>query len=407
MTAAVTDLRTDDSDLAEVPAGRWDELAVPEGWEPIAEICRDIKRDLAKSVRDTVDAIRLEVDLYRDAPIPTEDLVASVERNLEVLLLGIAERRSPTAEEIAVRSALGSRRARQAFPVDALLAAYHVGYRDLWKRFLQHTDDEQVSHLLLGAASTMWEWTHRITDAIGRAHAETRRTLDAEAATVRQRFLELLLTGEVDSDQQRTVCVLLGFEPRATFQAIVVGGTDTAATPPPRLQSELNLIAGRHQAIPHRGRVVVISQGGDTAAVRTAVCRLYPHAVVGVGLARSGLGGARLSVGDAERAARTADGPGWHTFEDTWLWAVLRHESDRLDAFLEAGRRTATDHPSLADTLRAYADGGFCLSAAARQLHVHPNTASYRLDRWRELTGWDPRTFGGLTRSLAAITVTG
>lgn len=71
--------------------------------------------------------------------------------------------------------------------------------------------------------------------------------------------------------------------------------------------------------------------------MRIAVSRLYPHAVVGAGLARSGLGG-RLSVGDAERAARTADGPGWHAFEDTWLWAVLRHESDRLDAFLEAGR---------------------------------------------------------------------
>lgn len=407
MTAALDQLRADDSDLAAISPHRWDRLAVPPGWEPIAGICLEIRAELARSVRDTVDAICLEVDLYRNAPIPREDLVASVERNLEVLLLGIAERRSPTAEEIAVRSALGSRRARQGFPVDALLAAYHVGYRDLWKRFLQHTDDDRVSHLLLGAASTMWEWTHRVTDAIGRAHAETSRALDAEAATVRQRFLELLLTGEVDSDQQRTVCVLLGFDPRGTFQAIVVGDTDTAATPPPRLQSELNLIAGRHQAIPHRGRVVVISQGGDMSAVQTAVGRLYPSSVVGVGLTRSGLTGARLSVGDAERASQTADGPGWHAFEDTWLWAVLRHESNRLDAFLEAGRRTAADHPSLADTLRAYADGGFCLSVAARQLHVHPNTASYRLDRWRELTGWDPRTFGGLARSLAAITVTG
>ena len=40
--------------------------------------------------------------------------------------------------------------------------------------------------------------------------------------------------------------------------------------------------------------------------------------------------------------------------------------------------------------------------AAARRLGLHPNSTMYRLARWHELTGWDPRTFRGLSLSLLA-----
>jgi hypothetical protein len=399
---AVVDIAKDSRDLVDLPPTRWDRLVVPEGWEPIAAICREIRRNLSTSVRDAVDAIRSEVDLYRHCPVPRDDLIKSVERNLEMLLIGIAERRGPTPAELEARGALGSRRAHQGFPIDALLQAYHVGYRDLWKRFLKYTDDENVSHLLLGAASTMWEWTHQITDAIGRAHAETTHVLAVRAASVRHRFLELLLTDEIDSDALRTVCGTLGFDARGAFHATVVmdAASDEAV---PRFQVELNLLQGNHQAIPHGSRLVVISQGGDPAELRNAITRLYPDAVVGIGLTRPGLPGARLSVGDAERVADLGTAPRTYAFDDNWLWAVLLRESDRLDAFLQQGRRVARDNPSVAETVEAYAVSGFNVSVAARQLHVHPNTATYRLDRWRELTGWDPRSFNGLVRSLAAL----
>jgi PucR C-terminal helix-turn-helix domain/GGDEF-like domain len=402
MTAVADVDSSDNRDLVRLPPGRWDDLAIPEGWEPIADICRHINGTLANSVRDTVDAIRSEVDLYRSCPVPRDDLVTSVERNLEVLLLGIAERRGPTPDEVEARAVLGSRRANQGLPVDALLQAYHVGYRDLWKRFLKYTDDDRVSHLLLGAASTMWEWTHQVTDAIGRAYAETSHVLAVRAASVRHRFLDLLLTGDIDADALRTVAGTLGYDVRGTFYATVIVDPESGDSVP-RFQAELNVLPGNHQAIPHGPRLVVVSQAGDQAALQQAVVRLYPDAVVGVGLTRPGLAGARLSVGDAERAADLSAAAGLNTFDDSWLWAVLLRESDRLDAFLEHGRRAARENPSVAETVEAYAASGFCVSVAARHLHVHPNTATYRLDRWRQLTGWDPRSFDGLVRSMAAL----
>lgn len=50
----------------------------------------------------------------------------------------------------------------------------------------------------------------------------------------------------------------------------------------------------------------------------------------------------------------------------------------------------------------AFAEADTSITHCARTSHLHANTVVYRLGRWRELTGWDPRTFSGLTRSIAA-----
>ena len=49
------------------------------------------------------------------------------------------------------------------------------------------------------------------------------------------------------------------------------------------------------------------------------------------------------------------------------------------------------------------ASHGFSVSAAARALHLHTNSLAYRLERWKQLTGWDFRTADGLLRSLASL----
>jgi sugar diacid utilization regulator len=43
------------------------------------------------------------------------------------------------------------------------------------------------------------------------------------------------------------------------------------------------------------------------------------------------------------------------------------------------------------------------VAKSAKSLNLHANSLGYRLDRWRKLTGWDPRTFEGLRRSVAAV----
>jgi sugar diacid utilization regulator len=37
---------------------------------------------------------------------------------------------------------------------------------------------------------------------------------------------------------------------------------------------------------------------------------------------------------------------------------------------------------------------------ARKPLYLHPNTVTYRLDRWQHLTGWNPRSLDGLLSSV-------
>ena len=121
-------------------------------------------------------------------------------------------------------------------------------------------------------------------------------------------------------------------------------------------------------------------------------------------MARPGLLGAHLTIGDAERAfAITSSETQVVHFSTDWHAAIVRQSGDRLGALLQQGSATARAHPHLAEAVTAFAEGGFSVAEAARGISLHPNTVDYRLNRWRALTGWEPRSFRGLVNSLASI----
>jgi DNA-binding PucR family transcriptional regulator len=86
-----------------------------------------------------------------------------------------------------------------------------------------------------------------------------------------------------------------------------------------------------------------------------------------------------------------------------WVLTTLVGEPARLVEVTAQGQAVAAQAGHLSDAVEAFAEHGLSVVAAARALHVHPNTVIYRLERWRTLTGWDPRTFGGLALSIASL----
>ena len=74
----------------------------------------------------------------------------------------------------------------------------------------------------------------------------------------------------------------------------------------------------------------------------------------------------------------------------------------KLALLFSRAAATAQADFHLAEAVLAFADNGLSLAGAARALHLHPNSLAYRLDRWRERSGWDPRTGDGLVASLIA-----
>jgi hypothetical protein len=174
-----------------------------------------------------------------------------------------------------------------------------------------------------------------------------------------------------------------------------------------RVQARLDLLPGTYAVGQEPGAVLVLVQGGDLDPV-AGVLGEQGLACVAAGLARTGRYAARESLQDARAAAAVARGrAGRWAFAELWPMALADESGERLEPLIGPVAALARNHPHLAEAVGAFADHGFTVSSAARALSVHPNTLSYRLERWQELTGVEVRTVAGLVASRTAVELVG
>jgi hypothetical protein len=163
------------------------------------------------------------------------------------------------------------------------------------------------------------------------------------------------------------------------------------------LRSELTIRGIEHTIGSVQRALVVITSGGEDLQwedlVRSVGLRL------GSGELRAGLGRQRRSVleaarscWEAEEALRHAGTGGLTRFPQIELATLLRADPgwtefarSRLGPLLEGG----SGNEDLLLTLRAFLDAGQNAKEAARDLHVHRNTLTYRLRRIRNLLALD------------------
>ncbi|HVL32494.1 MAG TPA: hypothetical protein VM600_02820, partial [Actinomycetota bacterium] len=308
---------------------------IPPGWQPIAALAARVTARIDELTEYMTDCIQREIPAYTgSAAVPRADLRASVYRNNEMMLAGIAVHREPAPSELEVRRALGHRRALQGVPVEALIQAYHVGYRELWQALVQEAENEpdaKTSSLLLTAATTVWEWVHKVTNAVAEAYRETTRDREILEAGVRQRFVEMIVAGHTDLEECQELARSLGFDPDGPFRALYTEPSGFVGGEASALQNELGAAGGAHLCIVRASRLLVLSQGEALEDLVTLTHRVVPGAPVGVGSLREGLTGAQLSIGDAERTITLARARGTvRRFDDDWLLATLTKAQERL-----------------------------------------------------------------------------
>jgi hypothetical protein len=196
----------------------------------------------------------------------------------------------------------------------------------------------------------------RARESDHRTNAETLSSQQAMQLNLTHRFLRILRGGDTRSEEATHLARILSFDPAGAFQAFCI---PSAALP------DQDLVHLQQRLARHRGTVQSANQGSATIIV----CQDVP--------------------GDAIR--------------NEWLFATLLTHRREL-APLFATDQSVTGLPEhLGAAVRAYAEHGFSVSAAARALHIHPNTLAYRLDRWHQLTGWTPRSLDGLMKSLLSL----
>ncbi len=376
---------------------------VPEsvGEDTIQRLCRRVSEEIESVTDRAVGQIRAELQSY--AAVPIDEQRGYISRQLVATLHALAES-EPLADDVLERSRqLGRRRAMQGLPLSDVIETYHIASRELWNTMVAAAAEPTTD--LLRAGGMMWDLVHTATSAVAVGHTDATRSEQAIRAGVRYRFFEALARS-VDGDRRdvRELAEALGFTPQHEFQAVCVAAEEWSEAQLERLQRILDTIPGTTQCSGHGAVIIALSQRAPVDDIIREVRLGHPGTTVGIGLARAGLAGAAMSITDARRVLHLASPTGEVVrFADEWVAATLADHRDELATLLEPGVTVAADHPHLVEAVLAFARNGFSISAAGRDIHLHANSITYRLDRWQQLTGWDPRTLDGLQRSVSSL----
>lgn len=388
------------------PASEWN-VDVPPGWEPVAGICRAVFRDLPHVTNRINAAITQEIPEFAPAEsvFTARDLAWTTSRNTASFLRGIAENRGPTADEMAFRRMIGQRSALRGFPFQPLIASFHIAYRELWSMMVEHAAaiGGRAPMMLLGEGSTIWRWMHATTSSIGEGYNQETARREAFATRAAAHLIDAIAQDPA-SDECASLAIELGFRPQARFRMLALVGPIASVDTAESIASAIRRRGGVTVSAQRGRNAVILTQGAALDLIDESLPRRDDPAPIGVGLERHGLQGASASLIEAERALALAVlRGGVCRFEDDWLPAIALAHRDSIEPMFESGIQTATFKPHLADAITAFARSGYSVAEGARSLRLSQNSFRYRLTRWRSLTGWDPWTHDGLTRSLIAL----
>jgi hypothetical protein len=363
----------------------------------VEQACAAVREDLDALSQRTTQRIRSAVPAY--VRVPVEEHVSAVRTQHENVLTMLEQSRGATPEELFVARRIGRQRARQGLTLEDVVEAFHIGCEQTWEALSAAAPSDRD---LLQAVSRLWRWIHEAANAVAEGHQDvTTRESAADAATRNEFFAALR---ERRAESAVALAPALGYDVADGFQAVVVLGTTADDE---RLRGATTMLGRLSSGTSHctrRGRTVaVLLQGMPAEEVEPVLRRYALCGPTGVGLSRVGIEGAMDTLVDATQAAALAEPGGpWLRFEDEWLNAVLAESADRLRAVVQREMAVAEEHPALAQTVAALLDNDMSVSRAAAALFLHPNTTRYRLDRWQELTGQDPRAAPGMLRAVAA-----
>jgi putative transposase len=354
---------------------------VHDDWAPVRAAVAAQQADLDSLLQVVVARLRADVPEY--ALVPDDSLRSLCRRNVTTGLSAYADRRCFTAEEVAdIVSTVGAR-AAQGVPLDAVLRAF---------RLVEDESFGDVEGRLVDASATtlreLWSTRFANMEEMTRAAATIHRAVELEQAAelqARQALaLQALLTGGLTEAEGAATLSRLGMDPGKPHWVWSLRATGD------------------------QNRVLRELAGGEVRAPR-AVFTTWDDLAVGLSaepppsdlsLADGGVAGPALvseihqAYREAEQARRTAEAfglRGVRARRELTLRAAVVEEPAVGEALVDKYVVPLRSAGSLADDLlvsvRVFLQHGGRRDAAARALHLHPNTLAYRISRFVHFTG--------------------
>jgi hypothetical protein len=325
------------------------------------------------------------------------------------------------------------RRARQQFPLAGSLNAYrlaHKGYWDVMRNSVLNTpaaEGDKTDCLML-LSEFLLEFFDRISGIMTDAYIAEEKRLIARRTRAHVALIEDLLHGRQPGDlEAQELCERSGIGSGAyvAFAIARIGSASNArlidrAAELERL-SELFRKALAAQKLDHlidirKDEVLAIVSGAAETAkqVARAFCEAAepPERLVRVGISLDAreISALPQAYQEAERAVEFAtEMRPIMPFAEIDLMEFLVRRPDRAARRLIpdwAGRLVDADsgkQGELSRTISHFADCNFNVKRTARRLKLHTNTVYFRLNRIRELTGIDPRSYSGLSLLLTTL----
>jgi hypothetical protein len=383
-----------------------------------------LEQRLEELADDAAGRIFAEIPAYRDFDEHLRrDVRAHVLSHLRASLATLGSDREVTREDLLFIRPHAARRARRVSVTD-FVQAFYVGERVLWDAALALAHDEDSRRAALAFATHLPRYFEVATTHAAEVYLEAQEQLAATGERIRRELLEDLLAGhELEPGPCLDAAAAAGLRDGGPFLVI-------SATPCERINDEELLRGGAIAlaraaggptfplAVVRRNEIVVVVPARDGVAP-TLVPRLddVQGRLAGGGLPLSAAVSTAVAelaqLPDAYREAstlRSAYGstPGVRSMTEmsAFEYLTLRPEATarRLiaPAIHEFVERDADDGGPLVATLRAYVECDLNARRAAEQLHIHVNTAHYRLGRIAERTGCDLRRVSDLIELLIA-----
>jgi hypothetical protein len=357
---------------------------------PVADVLRPVLPELADEIIAT---IAREVPDYRRAM--EGDFGHVVRLGVEVALGRFVDAvDDPTAKDTYVNLGRGEFHAGRS--LDALLAAYRVGARIAWRRFVEAgVRGGLAPENLYAIGEAIFEYIDELSAESAEGHALEQRVEAGERRRRRGRLVGLLASEPPPPEEEvRAAAADAGWElPRELAALAVAPDEDDVEEAAERLARELGhgVVAAaiddvacaivpdprapgarRRLAAAVRGRAAAMGPAGPWTAAGRSV--------------RRALAAQRLAVRGALPSGRLLRaeehlGDLLMTADPDLASDLAAHELAPLDA-LPAGPRAR-----LEGTLRAWLDRPGQVQAVAAELGVHPQTVRYRVRQLRELFG--------------------
>lgn len=386
--------------------------------ETLKAIAERVAQDLEGFVAATVGRYREEIPDYTTVnPAIVEDVTHLTRVNTVALLRNVSTGELLRPEEIELSRDALARRAHHGVSLESALQAIRLWSQCIWAAVVAavRVDEPDELRAALYIGGRIIEHLHVISRVAEQGYVDEVRSLVGEREIVRRDLLEALISGKTTADTTRRQSELLEIKLVEHYVVVVARGAELAVTDVRPAGSGLwatREAVTRH--LHHEGLLVGVRHAevvalypvtgyDDLEDVKSQCAELGETlqpigAKVGIGGWHPGHAGIVESYAEAREAVTQGLRAGHSTslvaFDDILVERLLRsstgphrlleHTVQRLRDY-DARRKSA-----LIETLRTYLQTGSSLARSAAQLHVHPNTITYRLTRIREITGRDP-----------------